>query len=618
MKNTTFTKFAAAFLLLGSLTAYSSPEPTQGDWHVIPLPKEISETVGQRPFIINEPTTICFPKGNEKMERTAHFLASYIKEVTGTQVQVATQATQNCIRLLIDNNIPQKEGYQLDINSDEIILRGATEAGVFYGIQTIHKALPVTEGKASVSLPAGSIKDYPHFGYRGFMVDVCRHFFSVDYIKEIIDMLALHNINYFHWHLSEDQGWRIEIKKYPKLTEIGSYRKETIIKAGEEERDGIPVSGFYTQEEAKEIVRYAAERFITVIPEIDMPGHMMAALASYPELGCTGGPYEIPTCFGVFDEVLCAGNEKTLQFAKDVLNEIMDIFPSEYIHIGGDECPKIRWEKCPKCQAKIRELHLKTTPKHTKENQLQAYFMGEVEKVITSRGRKMMGWDEILEGNPTKSSTVMAWTSPEATSRSAKLQHKTITCPISHLYFSNPRWNELRGLNSIARVYNYTPVPQGLSEADQKNIIGVQGCIWTEWTKDSVKMEWQMMPRIAALCELQWTDPSQKDLDAFTQRLQHQLDLYTAHEYNYKQDIYEASIHFNPVEESQHATVSLTTFDKVPIFYTTDGTTPTTASPCYKKPFKVSDGTQVKAIAIRNNQLPSPVSEATWNSPKEN
>ena len=612
MKNTIFSRCAFSALLLLSLSGCTSQEVIKGNLHVIPLPQEITESVNQAPFVINSSTTICYPEGNTKLERTAHFLSSYIKEVTGTEVKVATQSSQNCIRLILDNNIPQREGYQLKVTAEEVILRGKTEAGIFYGIQTIHKALPITEGKALASLPAGTVNDYPQFGYRGFMIDVCRHFFSVDYLKEIIDMLAMHNINNFHWHLSEDQGWRIEIKKYPKLTETGSHRKGTIVKAGSNEIDNIPVSGFYTQEDAKEIVRYAAERFINVIPEIDMPGHMMAALASYPELGCTGGPYEIPTRFGVFNEVLCGGNEKTLQFAKDVLNEIMDIFPSEYIHIGGDECPKKRWEECPKCQAKIRELHLKSTPKHTKENQLQAYFMGEVEKVINARGRKMMGWDEILEGNPTKTSTVMAWTNAKATVRSAQLQHQTISCPIGYLYFSNPHWNQLRGLNSIGRVYNYNPVSNELSATDKKNVIGVQGCIWTEWTKDSVKMEWQMMPRIAALSELQWSNPSKKNLDCFTKRLQHQLDLYTAHGYNYKQDIYEATINFEAKEDSQEAVVTLATFDNVPTYYTLDGTEPTQSSQRYDSPFTVANQTTVKAIAIREDGRPSPTSEAIW------
>ena len=606
------TLLAGSLLTLG-FTACTCDDVIEGNLHVIPLPQEVTQNHEQPPFVISETTTICYPQGNEKLERTAHFLASYIREVTGTIVRVSTEAGTHNIRLVLDAAIQEKEGYQLNVTTDEITVKGSTEVGIFYGIQTIHKALPVTNRTQVAAIPVGTVKDHPQFEYRGFMVDVGRHFFSVDYLKEIIDMLAMHNINYFHWHLTEDQGWRIEIKKYPNLTKVGSYRKGTIIRRGQPEIDSVPVSGYYTQEEAKEIVRYAAERFITVIPEIDMPGHMLAALVSYPELGCTGGPYEMPLKFGVFSEVLCGGNEKTLQFAKDVLEEIMEIFPSKYIHIGGDECPKDEWEKCPKCQAKIRELHLKSTPKHSKENQLQAYFMGEVEKVIVAHGRKMMGWDEILEGNPTKSSTVLAWTSPKATVKAAQLQHKTITCPIQHLYFSNPHWNELRSVNSVARVYNYNPLPDELSEADKKNIIGAQGCIWTEWTKDSLKMEWQMMPRIAALCELQWSNPAKKNLDCFLQRLQHQLDVYTAHGYHFKQDIYEVAVNFTSSKGSNEAKVSLLTFDETDIFYTLDGSEPTRSSLRYEHPFTVKDSAMVKAIAIRNNGKPSPVSMSKWN-----
>ena len=505
-----------------------------GSFQVIPLPQEITETAGAEPFIVRSSTTVCYPEGNEKMERTARFLADYIREVTGTQVKVGTRAGSNCIQLSLDSTLSNPESYELTVTKDGVQLKGATEAAVFLGTQTLHKALPITEGHALGALPAGTVKDEPRFAYRGFMIDVGRHFFSVDYLKELIDVMALHNINHFHWHLTEDQGWRIEIKKYPKLTEVGSTRKETITEPRSNEYDGTPVSGFYTQEEAREIVRYAADRFITVIPEIDLPGHMMAALASYPELGCTGGPYEIPTRFGVFDEVLCGGNEQTLQFAKDVLNEIMDIFPSPYIHIGGDECPKVRWEKCPKCQAKIRELGLKSTREHSKENQLQVWFMSEVEKEINARGRKMMGWDEILEGNPEPSVTVMGWTSPKASIQSAQLGHPTIVTPIQYLYFSNPWINHIMGEASVERVYNFEPVADTLTLDQRKNIIGAQGCIWTEWTKDSVKMEWQMMPRIDALSELQWTQPAKKDFKQFLQRLQHQLKLYELKGWNYK------------------------------------------------------------------------------------
>mgnify|MGYP000319173231 CR=1 FL=1 len=541
MKKTQLTTWAARAFLVCCLTACSQKEVSLGDLNVIPLPQEITEAANAAPFVINSSTVICYPEGNEKLERTAHFLASYIKEVTGTEVQVSTKAGKNGITLSVDPSVATaKDGYELNISSEGITVKGNTEAGVFYGIQTIYKALPITEGKTLASLPAGTIKDFPTYDFRGFMVDVGRHYFSVDYLKEIIDILAMHNINYFHWHLTEDQGWRIEIKKYPKLTEIGSHRKETITAPGSGEFDGTPVSGFYTQEEAKEIVAYAAERFITVIPEIDMPGHMLAALASYPELGCTGGPYEVATTFGVFRNVLCGGNEKTLQFAKDVINEIMDIFPSPYIHIGGDECPKYHWKTCAKCQKKIRELGLKASKEHTKENQLQAWFMGEVEKEIHKRGREMMAWDEILAGNPAKSTIVMAWTTPEARLKSIESGYRTIACPISNLYFSNPKYNKLKGLSSIDRVYSFEPVPEEATPEQKKNIMGAQACIWTEWTKDSVKMEWQMMPRIAALAEIQWSKPENKNIQDFMERLKHQLDIYKVYGYNYKEDIHEA------------------------------------------------------------------------------
>ena len=299
-------------VLAFSLASCTQQDVTNGNLHVIPLPQEVVSDADASPFKITSSTRIVYPQGNEKMERNAHFLASYIKEVTGVEVQLTTTPGKQSINLILDSNIANPEGYELQINSDEVALKAGSEAGIFYGIQTLYKALPITQGKTIAALPAGSVKDFPRFGYRGFMLDVGRHFFSVDYLKEVIDMLALHNINYFHWHLTEDQGWRIEIKKYPKLTEVGSYRKETIVKPGSNEFDGTPVKGFYTQEQAREIVKYAAERYITVIPEVDMPGHMMAALASYPELGCTGGPYEVPTRFGVFDEVLCGGNEKNI------------------------------------------------------------------------------------------------------------------------------------------------------------------------------------------------------------------------------------------------------------------------------------------------------------------
>ena len=506
------------------------------NWQVIPLPKQVT-AVDAQPFVLSKKTSIFYTDGDAKQKRNAEFLASYINELTGIDVALTTRKADNQIRLAVADVDGGKEAYRLKVSKKAVTIDGATHAGVFYGMQTVMKALPIVKGEKQVLLPAVEIADAPRFAYRAFMIDCGRHFFSVDYLKKLIYIFAMHNINYFHWHLTEDQGWRIEIKKYPKLTEIGSKRTGTITAPQSGEYDSVPVSGYYTQEEAREIVRYAAERYITVIPEIDMPGHMQAALASYNDLGCTGGPYEVCRHFGVIKEVMCAGKPQTLQFAKDVINEIMDIFPSPYIHIGGDECPKERWKECERCQAKIAELGLKDIEGHSKEEQLQTWFMDEVAKQIRARGRKMIGWDEILEGTPSKDVTVIGWTSPKATVRAAKAGHPTVIAPIHHFYFSNVGLNKITGIPSIERVYNLEPYQDGLTPAEQQNVIGAEGCIWTEWVKDAKKMEWELLPRLAALCEVQWTQKEQRNLDSFLQRMLHIHDIYRLKNLNYKEDI---------------------------------------------------------------------------------
>lgn len=532
-----------ALLLLLVAVCGHSKVITKGSWDVVPLPESVVST-GQRPFVINAKTTVFYDKDDAEQKRNADFLVSYIKEVTGIQTKASDRLATNQIRLAINNAVGGKEAYRLNATRKTIILEGATHAGVFYGMQTIMKALPVVSGAGEVALPAAVVSDAPRFGYRAFMIDCGRHFFSVDYLKKLIDVFAMHNINYFHWHLTEDQGWRIEIKKYPKLTEVGSRRSETTLGHNTGKYDGKPVEGYYTQEDAREIVRYAAERYITVIPEIDMPGHIQSALAAYPELGCTGGPYEVCKDFGVITEVLCAGKQSTLQFAKDVINEIMDIFPSEYIHIGGDECPKNRWRECGKCQEKIKSLGLVDTEGHSKEDKLQTWFMGEIEKDIRARGRKMLAWDEILDGDPSKDVTVIGWTSQKASIRAAREGHKTIVAPITNFYFSNPRINQIKGISSIERVYNLDPCFTELTPEEKKNIIGAEGCIWTEWVADKEKMEWELLPRLAALCEVQWTQPELRDLDRFLPRMLHMQELYKLKGLGYKEDIGEAVKHF--------------------------------------------------------------------------
>ncbi len=542
MNKKLLSRLAPGLFAVVLFTACRPAATVKGNLDVIPQPQEIVLARDTTPFIIDRSTTIVYPATNEKMHRTADFLATFIKEMTGTEVRVSDkEKSSNAIILAVDSTMGHPEGYKLQITPEKVLLTGGSEAGVFYGIQTIHKALQLLkDGKVAAALPAGTVTDFPRFRYRGFMIDVGRHFFPVSYLKQMIDLMALHNINYFHWHLTEDQGWRIEIKKYPKLTEIGSKRDSTIIDWETKKFDGKPHSGFYTQDEAREIVRYAADRFITVVPEIDLPGHTTAALASYPELGCTGGPYKVLCSFGVFPDVLCAGNDQTLQFTKDVLDEIMDIFPSEYIHIGGDECPKSRWEKCPKCQAKIKELGIKALPKHSKENQLQTYFMSELEKEINAHGRRMLGWDEVLEGGLTPNSTIMSWRGIQGGIEAARQHHDVIMTPIQRLYFSNPRINKMTGFEWMNRVYNFEPVPAELTDAEKKFVIGTQGCIWTEWTADSTKMEWQILPRMAALSEIQWTLPEHKNFERFMERLPEMLKIYSSLDYGYREDVFAA------------------------------------------------------------------------------
>lgn len=525
-------------LTLMACLGLAAGEKAVGNWHIVPLPRDM-QAVAEAPFAIDSKVTVHYPEGDERQQRNAELLAGYVKELTGISLQTTTRERGRQIRLAVRAMQEGNEAYRIEVTRSGVTIEGGSHAGVFYGMQSLMKALPIVASAKRVYLPAVRIADAPRFGYRAFMIDVGRHFFSIDYLKKLVDVMAMHNMNYFHWHLTEDQGWRIEIKKYPKLTEIGSVRRETTL-GGKKGYDGVPVSGFYTQEEAKDLVAYAAERYITVIPEIDMPGHMQAALASYPTLGCTGGPYEVCCDFGVIDDVLCAGKPSTLQFAKDVIDEVMDIFPSHYIHIGGDECPKKRWKACAACQEKIAQLGLQDIPGHSREDQLQTWFMGEIQKEIKSRGRVVMGWDEVLDGTPSKDITVCAWTSPKAGVRAAKEGHRTIICPISNFYFSNPHWNKLTGMPSIQRVYDHEPCSDELTPAEQANIIGAEGCIWTEWVKDAKKLEWEMLPRIAALCEVQWTAKEKRNLNDFCLRLLHMQDLYRHYGLNYKEDIEEA------------------------------------------------------------------------------
>ena len=591
--------------LAAGLLASCQSSVEQADYQVIPMPHEIVAAQGS-PFVLKSGVKILYPEGNAQMQRNAELLAEYLKTATGKDfaVEAGTEGKNAIVLALgVDNKNP--EAYELKVAGEGVTVKGATEAGVFYGIQTLRKSLPVAVG-ANISLPAVDIKDAPRFAYRGAHFDTSRHFFTVDEVKTYIDMLALHNMNRMHWHFTEDQGWRIEIKKYPKLTEIGSKRSETVIGKNSGKYDGVPHEGFYTQEEAKEIVKYAAERFITVIPEIDIPGHMQAALASYPELGCTGGPYEVWKMWGVSEDVLCIGNDQSLKFLEDVFAELIEIFPSEYIHIGGDECPKVRWVQCPKCQARIKQLGLKSDAKHTKEERLQSYVISHIEKFLNEHGRQIIGWDEILEGGLAPNATVMSWRGEGGGIEAAKQHHDVIMTPNTYLYFdyyqSKDTDNEplaIGGYLPVERVYSYEPMPKSLTPDEQKYIKGVQANLWTEYIPTFSHAQYMVLPRWAALAEVQWSAPEKKNYANFLSRLPRLIQWYDAEGYNYAKHVFDVTAEFTPNTTDGTLDITLNTLDDAPIHYTLDGSEPTAASPRAEGVVKVKENAVFSAKALR-------------------
>lgn len=598
-------------LLAGALAlaCASCTAEKEANYQVIPLPQEVSLTQ-ENPFKLNENVLIAYPENNALLQRNAEFLSEYIQQATNyapkTKAIAAGEQVKNAIVLGLDPSIANKEGYVLTTTPEGININGQTENGVFYGIQTIRKSIPAEAKEATILIPAGEIKDEPRFSYRGMHLDVGRHFFPKEFMKKYIDLLALHNMNTFHWHLTDDQGWRIEIKKYPKLTEIGSQRSRTVIGRNTQEYDNTPYGGFFTQEEAKEIVKYAQERYITVIPEVDLPGHMLAALAAYPEMGCTGGPYEVCPRWGIFEDVLCIGNDQTMQFLEDVMNEIIEIFPSKYVHIGGDEAPRTRWEKCPKCQARIKTERLKADKNHTAEDRLQSYCMTRIEEFLNSKGRQIIGWDEILEGDVAPNATVMSWRGMEGGIKAAQLGHDVIMTPTSFCYFDYYQTADTKdeplgigGYVPIEKVYSLEPVPAVLTEEQSKHILGAQANLWTEYIHSSEHVEYMVLPRMAALAEVQWTQPEKKDFKDFTKRLARLMKFYQRDGFNYAKHVFDLKVDFTPDVTKKAVVVTLSTIDDAPIYYTLDGTEPTTASLKYTEPVSITETADFQAVVIR-------------------
>ena len=531
---------------LFTLLPFNTLAGETASYDLVPLPQSIVMQKGE-PFVLNGDVQIL---AGEDLQQEAEFLQAYLKDITGISLSLASkrEKKKTYIELAVSPKVKEAEGYILTVSQKGVSIVGGSAAGVFYGIQTLRKSIlfPLS----SFLFPPVIITDAPRFAWRGMHLDCSRHFFSTDFVKKFIDLLALHNMNRFHWHLTDDQGWRIEIKKWPKLISVGSQRTGTIIGTNSDIDDGIPYGGYYTQEEAREIVAYAAARHITVIPEIDMPGHMLAALASYPELGCTGGPYQVGHYWGVYKDVLCVSNERVYQFVEDVLTEIMDIFPSEVIHIGGDETPTEKWLQCPKCQALQKQLPASQQaaedfePLTSKLSPLQAHFTKRVFDFLTSKSRRALGWDEILDGSP-QDAMIMSWRGTEPGAKAAETGHDVVMTPTTFCYFDYQQVEDTQfepsrcgGFIPIEKVYSLDPAPDSLSVTAREHILGAQANLWTEYMTNEAMVEYQALPRMSALSEVQWTLPERKNYEAFKERLTRLTALFELYHYQYAKHLW--------------------------------------------------------------------------------
>ncbi|MFT5146695.1 MAG: hexosaminidase [Polaribacter sp.] len=533
---------ALSVLVLSCSNKYQEVLNSENDYQIIPKPKELTITKGR--FLLSSNTVII---NSANLNQEAKYLADMLNSISAIKITLKSSGSKNTnIKLKIDNSIKNNEGYKLSIKYNAIVISGKTNIGVFYGIQTLRQLLPaeienIGNEISELTIPAVEIIDSPRYKYRGMHLDVGRHFFSVAFIKKYLDLIAMHKMNSFHWHLTEDQGWRIEIKKYPKLTEIGGFRKGTAIGlAGTKNApyiyDDVPYGGFYTQEEIKDIVAYAKARHITVIPEIELPGHSSAALAAYPQFGNTKGPYEVAKRWGIFNETF-APTEETFSFLEDILREVMELFPSKFIHIGGDEVLKKEWKESSYAQKVIKREKLKN------ENELQSYFIRRIEKFLNANNRKIIGWDEILEGGIAPNATVMSWRGVEGGIAAAKQHHTVIMTPGTHCYFDyyqvgkeGQKKEALTGskrYTTVEKVYSYEPTPSELSAEERKYILGAQGNVWTEYMPTWNLVEYNVLPRMTALSEVVWSTKKNRNWEDFHKRLKHIVKRYDALGYNY-------------------------------------------------------------------------------------
>lgn len=577
----------------------------QNEYNIIPLPQKVIPQKGK--FVINEKTTISFKEEEAAIKSIAQDLQKAIQQATGLRLNITGKGENNIqvnsIQFQIDKSLSKEEGYALICTPKQIVIKAQKPIGLFYGFQTLMQLFPpqLEKGSNSIVIPSVEISDNPRFSYRGIHLDVSRHFFDVATIKELIDQLAYYKINYFHWHLTDDQGWRIEIKQYPKLTEVGAFRNGTLIGHYNDQPhqfDGKRYGDFYTQEEIREVVRYAQDRFITIIPEIEMPGHAQAVLAAYPELGCDDGQYEVWQKWGISDNVFCP-KEETFEFLENVLEEVMDLFPGQYIHVGGDECPKIKWKESAFCQDLMKKEELKD------EHELQGYFIRRMEDYILSKGRKIIGWDEIMEGNLiSKNATIMSWRGIEGGIEAAKLGHSVVMTPTSHCYFDYYQSDHpdeplaIGGFTPLKKVYEYNPIPEELNEQQSQYILGAQGNLWTEYIPTTSKLHYMLFPRLCALAETVWTNESNKNFETFVDRLPTHLNRLESLGIRPANHLYDLNSSVKPsvAPSNGRVSVSFETLSKeAQIYYTLGGSPVNLQSTLYKQAFYLSSDTEINA-----------------------
>jgi hexosaminidase len=606
-------------LTAGCATATAGAGPR---YSIIPAPASLEPGTGS--FTLGSGTGIVLGDASDaELREMAELFAAPVRASSGLPLPVlaATGAeTRGAIVLRVEpkDGAPE-EAYHLHVDPRQVTLTSATHAGLFRGLQTLRQLLPAGDA-GRWTVPAVEIEDAPRFAYRGMHLDVGRHFFPASFVKRYIDLLALYKFNTFHWHLTEDQGWRIEIKRYPRLTEVGSCRSESQLEKHSRPYvgDKTPHCGFYTQDEVRDVVAYAAKRHITIIPEIEMPGHSLAALASYPELGCGPGPYQVSTRWGVFPDIYCP-KEETFTFLENVLTEVMDLFPSRYIHIGGDEAPKTVWEKSPIAQAVIKREGLKD------EHELQSYFVQRIEKFLNAHGRSIIGWDEILEGGLAPNATVMSWRGVQGGIAAAKQGHDVVMTPTGYLYLDyyqgDPKQEPLAigGFVPLEKVYGYEPVPPELTPEEAKHILGAQGNLWTEYIATTDQVEYMVLPRMLAVAEVDWSPREKRDWAGFQARLPEQFRRLDALGYNFHVPDVQGLATDSAASEKVRIALSIAAPD-AEIHYTTDGSEPTRDSRRYGHPFDVrptTEGVTVRARAFLADGKMSDVKSATYTLPRE-